>query len=150
MKALVQRVSCGSVTVDGDVIGAIGRGLVVLLGVREGDDDSAARQLARKTAALRIFPDDQDRMNRSLHEIGGEALVVSQFTLYADTRKGNRPSFIRAGDPDLAESLYRTYVEALRAELSADAVKTGRFGAMMQVDIRNDGPVTIELCTDAD
>lgn len=148
MKALVQRVSRGCVRVNGAEIGAIGRGFVVLLGVREGDTEDDARQLAYKTENLRVFTDENDKMNRSLHDVGGAVLAVSQFTLYADTRKGNRPSFVRAAPPLLAESLYETYVAALRAALGADRVATGRFRAAMEVELVNDGPVTIELCTD--
>lgn len=148
MKAIIQRAARGNVTVDGETIGSIGPGYVVLLGVREGDTEQAARALACKTVALRIFSDAAGKMNRSIQAIEGEILVISQFTLYADTRKGNRPSFIRAAAPALAESLYELYVEALRAELGAARVHTGRFGAMMQVEIINDGPVTIELTTD--
>jgi D-tyrosyl-tRNA(Tyr) deacylase len=148
MKAIIQRVTRGNVTVDGDTIGSIGPGYVVLLGVREGDTEEAARALACKTVALRIFTDEAGKMNRSIQAIEGEILVISQFTLYADTRKGNRPSFIRAAAPELAEQLYELYVAALRAELGRTRVQTGRFGAMMQVELVNDGPVTIELTTD--
>jgi D-tyrosyl-tRNA(Tyr) deacylase len=148
MKAIIQRAARGSVTVDGDSIGSIGPGYVVLLGVREGDTEEAARLLACKTVALRIFADEAGKMNRSIQAIEGEILVISQFTLYADTRKGNRPSFIRAAAPELAEQLYELYVAALRAELGPTRVQTGRFGAMMQVELVNDGPVTIELTTD--
>jgi len=148
MKAIIQRAARGSVTVEGETIGSIGPGYVILLGVREGDTEEDARALACKTVNLRIFSDDAGKMNRSIQDIGGAILVISQFTLYADTRKGNRPSFIRAGAPELAESLYDRYTESLRAELGPDRVQTGRFGAMMQVEIVNDGPVTIELSTD--
>jgi len=148
MKAIIQRATRGSVTIDGETVGSINQGYVILLGVREGDTEDAARALANKTVNLRIFSDDAGKMNRSVQDIGGSILVISQFTLYADTRKGNRPSFIRAGSPELAESLYELYIEALRAELGADRVQTGRFGAMMQVELVNDGPVTIELSTD--
>ncbi len=148
MKAIIQRAARGSVTVHGETLGSIGRGYVILLGVREGDTEEAARALANKTVNLRIFADDTGRMNRAVQDVHGEILVVSQFTLYADTRKGNRPSFIRAGAPELAKSLYEIYVEALRSELGSDRVQTGQFGATMQVEIVNDGPVTIELTTD--
>ncbi len=148
MKAVIQRVARGSVTIDGEVSGRIERGYVVLLGVRTGDTVDDARYLAQRTVNLRIFPDVQDRMNRSIVDIEGAVLVISQFTLYADTRKGNRPSFIRAGDPEVAEALYEEYVAALRRELGDERVQTGRFAASMEVEIINDGPVTIELNTD--
>lgn len=148
MKALIQRAASGSVTIDGETTGCIQRGFVILLGVRTGDTPADAIVLARKTVALRIFPDSDGRMNRSLTDIGGEALVISQFTLYADTRKGNRPSFIRAGDPSVAEVLYNTYLTELGQQLGDARVQTGCFGAEMQVSLVNDGPVTIELCTD--
>ena len=148
MKAIVQRVRQGSVTVDGQVVGQIGRGYVVLLGVKHGDTPENARYLAHRTVGLRIFPDAQDKMNLAVQDVDGQILVVSQFTLYADTQKGNRPSFIRAAPPALAEQLYGVYVDALRAALGHDKVATGTFRASMLVEILNDGPVTIELCTD--
>ncbi len=149
MKALVQRVSRGSVSVGGAVKGDVGRGYVVLVGVREGDTEADAKYLAEKTANLRIFPDQDDKMNLSIREVeGGAVLAISQFTLYADTRKGNRPSFVRAGKPETAEKLYEAYVAFLRELLGADRVKTGVFRAMMSVEIVNDGPVTIELTSD--
>ena len=148
MKAIVQRVRRGSVVVDGQTTGEIGRGYVVLLGVKQGDTQENARYLARRTADLRIFPDAQDKMNLSVQDVNGQILVVSQFTLYADTRKGNRPSFIQAAPPALAEQLYGVYVDALRSVLGPDKVATGIFRASMLVEILNDGPVTIELCTD--
>lgn len=120
----------------------------MLLGIREGDEEQSARQLADKTVNLRVFPDQQERMNLSLQDIGGGVLAISQFTLYADTRKGNRPSFIRAAKPELARQLYSHYVEALIAELGKERVACGVFGANMQVELINDGPVTIELNTD--
>ena len=149
MKALVQRVSRGSVTVDGQVVGKIERGFVVLLGVKTGDTEENARQLACKTVGLRIFADDNHKMNLSIQDVGGGVLVVSQFTLYADTRKGNRPSFIQAAPPDVAEKLYLVYTGHLRKALGEARVATGVFRAMMAVEIVNDGPVTVELCTDA-
>ncbi len=148
MKVIIQRVQRGEVSVAGEAIGAIGTGFVVLFGARTGDRAEDAIQLARKTASLRIFPDDQERMNRSLQDLRGEALVISQFTLYADTQKGNRPSFLDAAPPAEAEQLYDTYVDALRQILGPDRVATGRFGARMLVTILNDGPVTVELSTD--
>jgi len=148
VKALIQRVCGGRVTIDGRAVGEVGTGYVVLLGVRHGDTEKDARYLANRTLNLRIFPDDEDKMNRSVRDTGGGILVISQFTLYADTKKGNRPSFVPAADPGPAEALYEVYVEALRSELGADMVTTGRFGARMLVEILNDGPVTIELTTD--
>jgi D-aminoacyl-tRNA deacylase len=149
MKALIQRVSRASVTVDGQIVGSIGRGFAVLLGVRAGDTEAQARLLAQKTANLRIFQDEAGKMNRSLYDVAGEALVVSQFTLYADTRKGNRPSFIDAAPPEVAEALYLAYVAMLRQILGEARVATGTFRAEMSVELVNDGPVTIELCAEA-
>ncbi len=148
MKVIIQRASEGSVTVDGEIIGSIGKGFVVLFGARHGDTEDDARHLARKTVNLRIFPDENDRMNRSLFDVEGDVLAISQFTLYADTRKGNRPSFIQAAEPGTAEALYDVYVAALRQILGEDRVATGAFGAKMQVRIVNEGPVTVELSTD--
>jgi D-tyrosyl-tRNA(Tyr) deacylase len=150
MKALVQRVQRGSVTVAGQAVGRIGRGFVVLLGVKAGDSEHDARYLAQRTVSLRIFPDAEQRMNLSLLDVGGQALVVSQFTLYADTRKGNRPSFIRAAPPEEAERLYGVYVDALKQALGDARVATGTFRASMQVEIVNDGPVTVELVSERD
>jgi len=148
MKALIQRVSRARVVVEGRETGAIAKGFAVLLGVRIGDKDEDAVWLAGKTAGLRVFPDEQDKMNLALAEAGGAVLVVSQFTLYADTRKGNRPSFINAAPPEEAERLYGVYVDALRRILGTDRVDTGIFRASMSVEIVNDGPVTIELTSD--
>lgn len=143
MRAVIQRVSKASVTVDGAVVGQIGRGLLVLLGVGAGDAAADARQLAEKIANLRIFADDEGRFNRSALDIGGAALVVSQFTLYADTRRGRRPSFSGAALPEAAAPLVDGFVAALRER--GLPVSTGVFGAHMDVDLRNDGPVTIIL-----
>jgi len=148
MKALIQRVRGGRFTIDGKMISSTGRGYVILLGAKKGDTETDARQLAHKTVHLRIFPDRENRMNLSIQDVDGEILVVSQFTLYADTRKGNRPSFLLAGDPRRADELYREYVAALRAAMGEHRVATGRFGATMLLEIANDGPVTIELNTD--
>ena len=145
MKVLIQRVQRGSVSVEGRAIGAIGCGYVVFLGVKQGDTAEDAGYLAEKTAALRIFPDEQHRMNRSIMEVGGSILVISQFTLHADTRKGNRPSFILAASAEQAKALYETYVAGLRHILGEARVVTGQFQAMMTVEIINDGPVTIEI-----
>lgn len=148
MKAVVQRAARGSVTIDGKITGRIGRGFVVLLGIRTGDTEENARYLARKTANLRIFADENGRMNLSIMDIHGEILVVSQFTLYAATEKGNRPSFLEAAEPDRASPLYETYVKTLQTLLGEGRVATGSFGADMEVEIINDGPVTIQLSTD--
>ena len=143
MRAVIQRVKHASVTVDGKQIAAIGPGLVILLGVGPADTDETARLLAAKIAALRIFEDNQGKMNHSVRDKGGEAIVVSQFTLYADTRKGHRPSFTDAAPPDLARPLCDRFAEDLRSE--GVPTRTGEFGARMQVELLNDGPVTIEM-----
>ncbi len=143
MRAVVQRVSQASVTVGDEVVGAIGQGLLILLGIGVGDSEAEARLLAEKTANLRIFADEEGRFNRSLLDIGGEALVVSQFTLYADTRRGRRPSFSDAAPPEIAAPLVDVFASELRR--LGVAVSTGRFGAMMRVALVNDGPVTILL-----
>ena len=143
MRAVVQRVSRASVAVDGEVVGACGRGLLVLVGVGHDDTDATARRLAEKLARLRVFENDEGRFDRSLLDVGGEALVVSQFTLLADTRKGTRPSFTGAAAPERAEPLYERFCDELRA--LGVPVETGVFGAYMEVEIVNDGPVTIVL-----
>ena len=148
MKVLIQRVIRGSVIVDGQETGRIERGFVILLGVKTGDTDEDARYLAHKTVNLRVFPDANDKMNLSIMDIGGEALVISQFTLYADTKKGNRPSFIQAAPPETAEKMYNEYVSALARTMGSSRVKSGTFRASMTVEIINDGPVTVELSTD--
>ena len=145
MRALIQRVSEASVTVEGAAVGAIGPGLLVLLCAVEGDGEAEADFLAGKIAKLRIFEDEAGKMNRSLLDIGGEALVVSQFTLAADWRKGNRPSFIGAAEPARAEELYERFCNQLEA--AGVPVATGRFAAKMAVALINDGPVTIWLDT---
>ena len=136
MRAVVQRVAHASVTVDGERVSEIGPGLLVLLGVRRGDTPEQADKIARKLLALRIFEDEVGRMNRSVADTGGEVLCVSQFTLYGDVRKGNRPSFVDAAPPEEAEPLYERVREGLGA-------RGGRFGARMQVELVNDGPVTL-------
>jgi D-tyrosyl-tRNA(Tyr) deacylase len=141
MKAVLQRVTRASVTVDGQVIGQIGRGLLVLLGVEQDDAETDAQQLADKTIQLRIFDDADGKMNLSLTEVGGSLLVVSQFTLLGDCRKGRRPSFIQAAPPEIAERLYEAFVAAAGAR--GVRVATGKFRAMMQVELVNDGPVTL-------
>ena len=146
MRAVVQRVSRAQVRVGGDPKGAVGRGMVVLLGVGRNDSAEAAAYLAEKVANLRIFEDEQGKMNRSLVETGGEALVISQFTLYGDARKGRRPGFDRAAPPEQAEPLYEQFVRELIAR--GIRVSTGVFQARMQVELVNEGPVTILLDSD--
>src|SRR5712692_5286261 len=143
MRAVLQRVTEASVTVDGETIAAIGHGLLVLLGVADGDADADAEYTAKKIAELRIFPDGEGRFNRSVVDAGGEALVVSQFTLLSDTRRGRRPSFTAAAAPDLAARLCDRVAALLRSH--GVPTQTGRFGAMMAVALVNDGPVTIVL-----
>jgi len=143
VRAVVQRVSRAEVRVAGEVTGRIGRGLVVLLGVGTVDADADAQALASKVAKLRIFPSEERPIDRSVVDVKGEALVVSQFTLLADTSRGNRPSFVGAARPEEAERLYDLFCESLRGH--GVPVATGRFGAMMEVDLCNDGPVTIVL-----
>jgi D-tyrosyl-tRNA(Tyr) deacylase len=143
MKALIQRVREARVLVDGETVGEIGRGLLVLVCAVPEDDEGVAVQLATKIAKLRIFEDAAGKMNLSLRDVGGAALAVSQFTLAADTRKGNRPSFIGAAAPEMARALYESFAEALAEQ--GVPVERGRFGAAMQVHLINDGPVTIWL-----
>jgi len=146
MRALLQRVSQASVTVDGQVVGQIGRGLLILLGVGQDDSEAQVKTLSEKIAYLRIFEDEAGKLNRSLLDVGGEVLVVSQFTLYADVRKGRRPSFTDAAPPAIAEPLVERFKAAL-AEYGL-TVASGVFGASMQIDLRNEGPVTIWLDTE--
>jgi D-aminoacyl-tRNA deacylase len=143
MRVLVQRVAQASVAIDGQTVAAIGRGFLCLIGVTHADSEQEARRLAAKTARLRIFEDADGLMNLALADVGGEVLAVSQFTLYADARKGNRPSFTDAARPELGERVYEAFLAALRAE--GVPVQTGVFGARMQVQLINDGPVTILL-----
>ncbi len=143
MRAVVQRVSRASVSVEGEVVGAIGRGVVVLTGVTHGDTEEQAEWLARKIAGLRIFEDSAGKINTSLLDVDGAALVISQFTLYADRRKGRRPGFSDAAPPEVAEPLVEHFAQALRDH--GVPVETGVFGAHMLVEIHNDGPVTILL-----
>lgn len=144
MIALVQRVRNASVEVSGETVGSIGAGMLILLGVHEDDTDEEARWLARKCAHLRIFADEDDRMNLSVKDIDGEALVVSQFTLYGSVERGNRPSFDGAAGPQQAEALYELFLELLEEQLGRP-VATGLFGAMMDVHLTNDGPVTFRI-----
>ena len=143
MRAVLQRVTRGSVTVDNEVVAQIGLGYVILLGIGPDDTPKIARELAEKTAYLRVFEDEAGKMNLSLLDVGGKAIVVSQFTLYADTSRGRRPSFINAAKPELAEPLVEVFISRLR-EFGV-ITQQGVFGAHMVVDIRNDGPVTILL-----
>jgi D-aminoacyl-tRNA deacylase len=143
MRALLQRVSRASVTVEGQTISTIGKGLLILLGVGHGDGEEQAKFLAEKIANLRVFEDEQGKTNLSILDVKGEAIVVSQFTLYADTRKGRRPSFIDAALPDVAEPLVSRFVELLGGH--GIPTQTGKFGTHMEVEIHNDGPVTIWL-----
>ena len=147
MRALLQRTTGASVSVGGEVVGSIGDGLVVLLGVGPSDDEATADALARRIVELRIFRDTEGRTNSSLVDVGGAVLLVSQFTLFADTRRGRRPGFTGAAPPELAEQLYERFVAALRGlEVT---VATGQFGAEMSVELVNDGPFTIWLDSDA-
>ena len=146
MKAVLQRVTEASVRVDGEVIGSIGKGFFILLGVSDEDDETVADKLADKICKLRIFEDENGKTNRSLQDVGGEILVVSQFTLYADCRKGKRPNFTKAAKGEQANELYEYFVSCCRG-LGVET-QTGAFGADMKVELLNDGPVTIPLDTD--
>lgn len=146
MRMVIQRVTSASVTVDGQVIGEIGKGFLVLLGVQEADSEEIADKMVDKMCRLRIFEDENGKTNRALADVGGELLVVSQFTLYADCRKGNRPSFIKAGPPDMADRLYQHVLEKCRGY--AGKVESGSFGAHMEVKLVNDGPFTVVLDSD--
>ena len=142
MRALVQRVSKANIKVNEKNISSINKGLLVLLGIQDTDDESDVTWLSNKIIKMRIFEDDNGKMNQSIEDIGGELLIVSQFTLHASTKKGNRPSFINAAHPDKALPIYQTFVSECNKQIST---QTGKFGAMMQVDLVNDGPVTIWL-----
>ncbi len=148
MRVLLQRVAWARVNVGGHTIAEIGPGVLLLVGVTHGDSEAEARYLARKVANLRIFEDDEGKMNRSLKDVQGEALVVSQFTLYADTSRGRRPSFVYAARPEHAEPLVEAFARFLQEE--GIPVQTGQFGAYMQVELCNDGPVTIWLTREAE
>ncbi len=145
MRALIQRVSKASVAIDGKMYSSIEKGLLILLGIKIHDTAEDARSIAEKSCALRIFEDDQQKMNLSVCDIGGSVLAVSQFTLYGDTRKGNRPSFMDAAPPAEAEPLYNIFVDQLRQKLGNDRVSTGLFRAMMAIELVNNGPVTVML-----
>ena len=146
MRVVLQRVTQASVKVDGEVIGAIGNGFLILLGVSDEDNESVADKMADKICKLRIFADENGKTNLSLTDVGGELLVVSQFTLYADCHKGNRPSFVKAGAPDKANRLYEYFVERCRQYVPK--VEHGSFGADMKVELLNDGPFTLVLNSD--
>ena len=148
MRAVIQRVNKASVSVDGRVVGSIGHGLVILVGIRVGDTEAEAQWMASKIATLRIFDDEEGKLNRSVLDVGGSILAISQFTLYADARKGRRPSYDQAAPPEDAEPLIRRLVELLEAE--GVPVQTGIFRAHMLVEIHNDGPVTILLEREAE
>jgi D-tyrosyl-tRNA(Tyr) deacylase len=143
MKALVQRVSKANVTIDGEEHSSIQSGLLIFVGIKVGDTAEDAKYLAEKCCSLRVFEDDHQKMNLSVRDVGGSVLAVSQFTLYGDTRKGNRPSFVEAAAPDAAEPLYQIFVDHLRLQLGASRVAAGVFRAMMKVELTNDGPVTV-------
>lgn len=143
MRVLLQRVTRASVTVKGEIVGAIDKGFVALVGITHEDGEEQAKWLANKVFGLRVFEDAEGKMNASIHDVGGAVLVVSQFTLYADSRKGRRPSFVNAAHPDLAEPLVERFAELLREQRIP--VEMGVFGAYMDVEIHNDGPVTILL-----
>lgn len=142
MRAIIQRVSEASVTIDGRISGEIGAGLLILLGIEEADGNEDLEWLANKIVQMRIFNDEDGKMNRSVQDVGGNLLVVSQFTLHASTKKGNRPSFIKAARPEQAVPLYEAFIQLLKEKTGKD-IQTGKFGAMMEVRLLNDGPVTI-------
>lgn len=144
MRVVLQRVSRASVSIGGEVVGRVGQGYLLLVGFRAGDDDETLRWMAEKVVGLRLFNDEAGKMNLGLEDVGGGLLVVSQFTLYGDTRRGRRPSFIEAAPPEIAIPLYDRFVELLR-RLLPGRVETGEFGAMMEVELVNDGPVTLIL-----
>lgn len=145
MKAFVQRVTEASVTIGGERVAAIGKGYLILFGVTHADTEAMVDRLAERTVKLRIFEDENGKTNKSVVDVGGSIIVVSQFTLYADTKHGNRPGFSEAAKPELANPLYERYVARLREKLGADRVGTGRFGAHMVVSLVNDGPFSVEL-----
>jgi D-tyrosyl-tRNA(Tyr) deacylase len=144
MRALLQRVSSASVVIDGETVSSTGPGFLILLGVGEGDDETDIAWLCPKVARMRIFPDDDGKMNRSIYDTGGDVLVVSQFTLHASTKKGNRPSFLNSAAPAVSEPLYEKFCEAMSTEIGKPVAR-GAFGADMKVSLTNDGPVTIWL-----
>lgn len=143
MRFVIQRVTHSSVNVDGQVIGKIGKGFMVLIGVEDSDTKAIADKMISKLIGLRVFQDENDKMNLSLKDVNGELLLISQFTLYADCKKGNRPSFIKAGKPDMAKEMYQYIIDECKKQIAV--VETGEFGADMKVELLNDGPVTILL-----
>jgi D-tyrosyl-tRNA(Tyr) deacylase len=143
MRLLIQRVSQAKVTVEGKTIGEISHGLLIFLGVGDGDTEETCKEMAGKAARLRIFEDENGKMNLDVNQVSGSVLIVSQFTLYGDTRKGNRPNFTSAAKPDEAKRLYECFIKEIQAILSENRVAQGSFGAMMKVELINDGPVTI-------
>jgi D-tyrosyl-tRNA(Tyr) deacylase len=145
MRLLIQRVSRASVRVEGKIVGVIDKGLLIFLGIGENDSEADAKEMAGKASRLRIFEDQNGKMNLDLNGISGKILVVSQFTLYGDTRKGNRPNFTSAAKPQLAQELYTFFVSELKSLLGENRINEGVFGAMMEVELINDGPVTIWL-----
>ena len=149
MKAWIQRVARASVTIDGECVSRIGRGYLVLLGVTHADTEAEADRIAERVSVLRLFTDERGLMNLSLEDVGGSVIVVSQFTLYADTAHGRRPGFSNAARPEQANPLYERVVAKLRERLGADRVGTGRFGADMAVELVNDGPVSVEVLAGA-
>ena len=146
MKIVIQRVKHASVTVDGNVIGKIGQGFMVLIGVSDGDTKETADKMVKKLLGLRIFEDENGKTNLDIHTVGGSLLLISQFTLYADCKHGNRPSFIKAGKPDMANEMYEYIIAKCREQV--ETVETGEFGADMKVELLNDGPFTILLDSD--
>ena len=145
MKAWIQRVSEASVTIDGERVAAIGRGYLIFFGVTHGDSEAMADKLAKRVVSLRIFEDENGKTNKSIEDVGGSIIVVSQFTLYADTKHGNRPGFSSAARPEQANPIYESFVSKLREALGEARVGTGRFGADMKVALVNDGPFSVEL-----
>lgn len=146
MKFVIQRVNHANVKIDGEVVGAINKGLLILIGVGESDTEDMLQRFVDKIIKMRIFADENDKTNLSLKDVDGELLIVSQFTLYADCKKGNRPSFVKAGSPDKANALYERFVELCKEQVTK--VETGRFGADMKITLENDGPFTIVIDSD--
>lgn len=148
MKALIQKVKEASVTVDNQIIGSIKEGFVIFLGVKTDDNEKDVEFLAQKVSRLRIFEDRQEKMNLSLLDVNGEALIISQFTLYADTRNGNRPGFTDAAPPEQANKLYKLFIQTMQQKLGENKIATGKFRAHMDIALINNGPITIEISSD--